>query len=184
MIIAESTLTPETGEHGYLLALGEEYQWPPQWPYGWRCGPVGSDTAHILTDTDTGTITITIQTHDETPPPEIGPGWGPAEEISLHATELTPLILILGSGDFDEAEPDDGPLALPTDRVPAWIRMRLYCRTTNPEPRVGDRDEHHLIQLWAAPQNPPVHPELTESDLTLRRSYQDDFDQSAATWRQ
>jgi hypothetical protein len=184
VIIAETTLTPETGEYGYLLALGEEYEWPPQWPYGWRCGPIGSDTAHILTDTDTGTITITVQTHDEPPPPETGPGWGPAEEISLHATEDTPLIYILGSGDFEEAEPDDGPLALPTDPVPVWIRMRLYCRTAHPEPGVGDRDERHLIQLWAAPQKPPVHPELTESDLTLRRSYKEDFDRSAAAWRQ
>ncbi|MFI6475336.1 hypothetical protein ACIBL5_34440 [Streptomyces sp. NPDC050516] len=62
--------------------------------------------------------------------------------------------------------------------------MRLYCHSAHPEPGVGDRDERHLIQLWAAPQQPPVHPELTESDLTLRCSYKEDFDQSAAAWRQ
>ncbi|MEV4441391.1 hypothetical protein AB0K09_20675 [Streptomyces sp. NPDC049577] len=183
MIIAETTLTPETGEYGYLLALGEEYEWPPEWPYGWRCGPIGSDTAHILTDTDTGAITIAIQTHDEPPPPETGPGWGPAEEISLHATE-TPTLYILGSGDFEEVEPDDGPLTLPTDQVPAWIRMRLYCHTPDPEPGVGNRGERHLIQLWAAPQEPPVHPEPAPSDLALRHSYKEDFDQSTAAWPQ
>ncbi|WP_406510579.1 hypothetical protein [Streptomyces sp. NBC_00212] len=62
--------------------------------------------------------------------------------------------------------------------------MRLYCHSAHPEPGVGDRAERHLIQLWAAPQQPPVHPELTESDLTLRCSYKEDFDQSAAAWRQ
>ncbi|MFI2206696.1 hypothetical protein ACH47Z_39425 [Streptomyces sp. NPDC020192] len=118
MITAEPTLAPETGEYGYLLALGEDYAWPPQWPYGWRCGPIGSDTAHILTDTDTdtdtdtGTGTITVQTHDAPPPPETEPAWGPAEEISLHATEDAPVIYILGSGDLEEAEPEDGPLAV------------------------------------------------------------------------
>ncbi|MEU7429171.1 hypothetical protein [Streptomyces sp. NPDC040750] len=32
MIIAETTLTPETGEYGYLLTFGEDYEWPPEWP--------------------------------------------------------------------------------------------------------------------------------------------------------
>lgn len=73
MIIAEITLTPETGAYGYLLTLGEDCEWPPEWPYGWRCGPMGTDTAHILTDTDTGTVTITLQTHDEPPPPTRAP---------------------------------------------------------------------------------------------------------------
>ncbi|MEV6839400.1 hypothetical protein AB0N17_33685 [Streptomyces sp. NPDC051133] len=185
MIISESTLTPETGEYGYLLALGEDYEWPPQWPYGWRCGPIGTDTAHILTDTDTGTITITVQTRDEPPPPETDPAWGPAEEMSLHATQDTPVIYILGSGDFDEAEPEDGPLQLPTCQVSAWIRMRLYCHTPAPElSGTGGRGERHLIQLWTAPEQPPVHPELTESDLTRRHAYKEDFDQGAAAWRQ
>ncbi|MEU0859404.1 hypothetical protein [Streptomyces griseofuscus] len=62
--------------------------------------------------------------------------------------------------------------------------MRLYCHVDDHEPGVGDRGEHHLIQLWAAPEAPPVHPELTEADLTLRRSYTDDFEQSVAAWRQ
>ncbi|MGW7822405.1 hypothetical protein ACWGLF_30825 [Streptomyces puniciscabiei] len=188
MIIAETTWTPETGEYGYLLALGGDYEWPPQWPYGWRCGPVGSGTAHILTATDTGTIAITVQTHDAPAPSETDPAWGPAEEMSLHATEVTPVIYILGSGEFEEAEPEseDGPLQLPSDQVPEWIRMRLYCHTPtpNPEPGVGDRGERHLIQLWVAPQQPPVHPQLTESDLTRRRAYKEDFDQGAGAWQQ
>ncbi|OIJ99216.1 hypothetical protein BIV25_09280 [Streptomyces sp. MUSC 14] len=173
MIIAETTLTPVTGEYGYLLALGGAYEWPPEWPYGWRCGPIGSDTAHIITDTDTGTITITVQTHDEPPPLQSAPGWGPPEEISLHATEDAPVLYILGTGDFWEAEPDDGPLRLPADRMPVWIRMRLYCHTADPEPGIGDRGERHLIQLWAAPEEPPVHPQPTASDLVLRRSYEE-----------
>ncbi|MFF3918355.1 hypothetical protein ACFYZB_33625 [Streptomyces sp. NPDC001852] len=148
--------------------------------YGWRCGPIGSDTAHIPTDMDTGTITITVQTHDAPPPPETGPVWGPAEEMSLHATDDTPVIYILGSGDFEEAGPEGGPLQLPTDHAPVWIRMRLHCHT--PEPGVGDRGERHLMQLWAAPQQPPVHPRLTESELTQRRAYKEDFDQRPGAW--
>ncbi|GAA3131432.1 hypothetical protein GCM10010521_16760 [Streptomyces rameus] len=184
MIIAETTLTPETGAYGYLLTLGEDCPWPPEWPYGWRCGPIGTDTAHILTDTDTGTITITLQIHDEPPPPWTDPAWGSAEEMSLRATEGAPVIHILGSGDFEEAEPEDGPLQLPVDHLPASVRMRLYCHTPDPEPGVGDRGERHLIQLWAAARQPPVHPRLTESHLTQRRAYKEDFDQSAAAWQQ
>ncbi|MFJ5534671.1 hypothetical protein [Streptomyces sp. NPDC093261] len=67
--------------------------------------------------------------------------------MSLHATEETPVIHILGSGGFEEAEPEDGPLQLPTDHVLAWIRMRLYCRTADLEPGVGDRGQSHLIPL-------------------------------------
>ncbi|MFI2206729.1 hypothetical protein ACH47Z_39615 [Streptomyces sp. NPDC020192] len=62
--------------------------------------------------------------------------------------------------------------------------QRRYCHTPNPEPGIGDRGERHLSQLWAAPQQPPVHPQLTESDLTQRRAYKEDFDQSADTWQQ
>ncbi|MFJ4585660.1 hypothetical protein [Streptomyces echinatus] len=104
--------------------------------------------------------------------------------MSLRATEDTPLIYILGSGDFEEAEPDEGPLPLPIEQLPAWMRMRLYCHTATPECGVGDRGERHLIQLWAAPEEPPVHPELTESDLAQRRGYKEDFDQSATAWRE
>ncbi|GAA3114703.1 hypothetical protein GCM10017687_29780 [Streptomyces echinatus] len=63
------------------------------------------------------------------------------------------------------------------------MRMRLYCRTATPEFGVGGRGERHLIQLWATPEEPPVHPELTESDLTQRRCYKEDFHRSAAAWR-
>ncbi|RRQ72594.1 hypothetical protein CQW39_31140 [Streptomyces griseofuscus] len=90
---------------------------------------------------------------------------------------------MLGSGDFEEAAPENGPLTLPLDRVPTWIRMRLYGHVDDHEPGVGDRGEHHLIHLWAAPEAPPVHPELTEADRTPRRSYKNDFDQSVAAWR-
>ncbi|MFI2206697.1 hypothetical protein ACH47Z_39430 [Streptomyces sp. NPDC020192] len=40
------------------------------------------------------------------------------------------------------------------------------------------------MQLWAAPQQPPVHPQLTGSDLTRRRAYKEAFDQSADAWQQ
>ncbi|MFJ8097527.1 NucA/NucB deoxyribonuclease domain-containing protein [Streptomyces griseofuscus] len=92
LITTETTLTPETSEYGYPLTVGEDYEWPPEWPYGWRCGPIGKDTAHIITDTDTdtGTFTITVQTHDGPPPPETDPAWSAAEEVSLHATETPP----------------------------------------------------------------------------------------------
>ena len=46
MIIAETILAPETGEYGYLLALGEDYEWLRVAIRLSVRGPIGSDGAH------------------------------------------------------------------------------------------------------------------------------------------
>ncbi|MER6226112.1 hypothetical protein ABT189_37120 [Streptomyces sp900105755] len=46
-----------------------------------------------------------------------------------------------------DAWPDEEP---PLGLTPApdgsdWVRMRLYCRTDDPEPGIGDHGERHLV---------------------------------------
>lgn len=49
--------------------------------------------------------------------------------------------------------------------------MRLHCHADDPEPGIGDHGEHHLIQLWRAPETAPVHPDITAEDRQARAEY-------------
>ena len=49
--------------------------------------------------------------------------------------------------------------------------MRLYCQADDPEPGIGGHGERHLVQLWRAPQAPPLHPEISEEDRQARAEY-------------
>ncbi|MFJ8158905.1 hypothetical protein [Streptomyces sp. NPDC094468] len=118
------------------MTFTDDYEYPAEMPFGWRCGPATDANAVVLTTTDTGPLQMTIQVHDTPPAPETGDGWEPAEEISLR-TDLPALHLAaLESGDITDAWPDEDPtLTLP----PApdgndWVRMRLYCHTDDPNP--------------------------------------------------
>ncbi|WP_435642246.1 hypothetical protein ACR9VJ_00165 [Streptomyces sp. H49] len=53
--------------------------------------------------------------------------------------------------------------------------MRLYCHADDPEPGTGDHGERHLVQLWPAPQTPPVHSDISEEDRQARAEYAADM---------
>lgn len=88
-------------------------------------------------------------------------------------TELPTLYLAtLEQGDILDAWPPDAPLDIPPSRHSAeWVRMRLYCQADDPEPGIGDHGEHHLVQIWRAPQTPPEQPEFTDADRQARAEY-------------
>ncbi|CAO5184562.1 conserved hypothetical protein [Frankia sp. AiPs1] len=173
MLLKDVVLTVEVQESGYLLALGEDDDYPTEMPYGWRCGPAGASSIVVLTTTDTGPVSLTMQLHDTPPPPDSSTGWEPVEEVSLHADTNTIAVRVLGQGDIVDAWPDhEAPLVIPPAAGdPQWIRLRLHCHVDHHEPGLGDRGERHLIQLWHAEQTPPIHPPLSAADLEARAAY-------------
>ncbi|MDG5804674.1 hypothetical protein P9869_18775 [Streptomyces ossamyceticus] len=174
MLVRASSFTVELGENGYLIGFTDDYAYPAEMPFGWRCGPATANSAVVLTTTDTGPLRITVQIHDAPPPAETDGDWEPAEELSLRTDLPDVSLATLEQGDAMDAWPDDEP---PVPAPPAldasdgWVRMRLYCHTDDPEPGIGDHGERHLVQLWSAPEAPPVHPDLTEEDRRARAEY-------------
>ncbi|MFF3148305.1 hypothetical protein ACFVRU_43000 [Streptomyces sp. NPDC057927] len=177
MLVRASSFTVELGEGGYLIGFTDDYEYPKEMPFGWRCGPATDAGAVVLTTTDTGPLQLTVQVHDAPPAPESGAEWEPAEEISLQADLPALYVATLEQGDILDAWPDDEPpLEFPfsTDSSD-WVRMRLYCHADDPEPGIGDHGERHLVQLWPAPHTPPVHPDITEADRQARADYAADM---------
>ncbi|UXY24230.1 hypothetical protein N8I84_40330 [Streptomyces cynarae] len=175
MLVREVSFTVDLGENGYLIGFTDDYEYPAEMPFGWRCGPATDDGAVVLTTTDTGPLQMTIQVHDAppAPAPETSDEWEPAEEISLRADDPTLSLATLEQGDILDPWPEEEPVLKvpPAPDGQGWGRMRLYCHTDDPEPGIGDHGECHLIQLWRAPQTPPVHPEITEADRQARAEY-------------
>ncbi|MFG2951924.1 hypothetical protein [Streptomyces adustus] len=173
MLVRASSFTVELGENGYIIGFTDDYEYPAEMPFGWRCGPATDANAVVLTTTDTGPLQMTIQVHDAPPAPEVGGGWEPAEEISLRVDLPTLHLATLESGDVMDAWPDEEtPLHLaPAPDGGDWVRMRLYCHADDPEPGIGDHGERHLVQLWPAPETPPLHPDITEEDRQARAEY-------------
>ncbi|MEV6946835.1 hypothetical protein AB0N07_33685 [Streptomyces sp. NPDC051172] len=173
MLVRASSFTVELGENGYLIGFTDDYEYPAEMPFGWRCGPATDANAVVLATTDTGPLQMTIQVHDAPPVPETDGGWEPAEEMSLRADLPTLHLATLESGDIMDAWPDEeAPLRLrPAPDGGDWVRMRLYCHADDPEPGIGDHGERHLVQLWPAPETPPVHPDITEEDRQARADY-------------
>jgi hypothetical protein len=177
MLISASSFTVDLGENGYLIGFTDDYVYPSEMPFGWRCGPATDANAVVLTTTDTGPLQITIQIHDTPPAPETGGEWEPAEEISLRTDLPTLYLATLEQGDILDAWPDEEP-ALEAPSSPDshdWMRMRLYCHADDPEPGIGDHGERHLVQLWPAAQTPPIHPDITEEDRQARAEYAADM---------
>ncbi|MEU2307905.1 hypothetical protein [Streptomyces misionensis] len=177
MLIRETTFTVDLGEHGYLIGFDDDYDFPTEMPFGWRCGPATDATAVVLPTTDTGPLQMTVQMHDNPPDTEPGDGWEPAEEMSLLADTPTLYLATIGQGDFWDAWPgDQPPLEAPAAAGSGgWVRMRLYCHADDPAPGTGDHGERHLVQLWPAPQTPPVHPDISEADRQARAEYAADM---------
>ncbi|WP_331743196.1 hypothetical protein OG762_47300 (plasmid) [Streptomyces sp. NBC_01136] len=185
MLVRATSFTVDLGEGGYLIGFTDDYEYPGEMPFGWRCGPAGEAGAVVLTTTDTGPLQMTVQVHDAPPGPERGYDWEPAEEISLRADISTLRLATLEQGDILDAWPDEEPpLHIPpfpdgsdgSDGFDGFdgfdgVRMRLYCHAADPEPGIGDHGERHLVQLWRAPDMPPVHPEITEADRQARADY-------------
>ncbi|MEU0822987.1 hypothetical protein [Streptomyces mirabilis] len=177
MLVRASSFTVELGEGGYLIGFTDDYEYPKEMPFGWRCGPATDAGAIVLTVTDTGPLQLTVQLHDAPPAPEASGEWEPAEEISLQADLPALYVATLEQGDILDAWPDDEPpleFPLSTDSSD-WVRMRLYCHADDPEPGIGDHGERHLVQLWPAPHTPPVHPDITEADRQARADYAADM---------
>ncbi|MYR87125.1 hypothetical protein GTY41_19790 [Streptomyces sp. SID685] len=175
MLIRETTFTVDLGENGYLIGFDDDYDFPSEMPFGWRCGPATPATAVVLPTTDTGTLRMTVQLHDSPPDAERGDGWEPAEEMSLLADTPTLCVATIGQGDFWDAWPEEEPPLEASAKGDGWVRMRLYCHVDDAEPGTGDRGERHLIQFWPAPQTPPVHPDISEADRQARAAYAADM---------
>ncbi|GHE58285.1 hypothetical protein [Streptomyces capitiformicae] len=178
MLVHASSFTVDLGENGYLIGFTDDYDYPREMPFGWRCGPATEANAVVLTTTDTGPLQLTVQVHDAPPAPEPGGDWEPAEELSLRADLPRVCLATLEQGDILDAWPDDEPpLQAPTSpgAFDGWVRMRLYCHADDPEPGIGDHGERHLIQFWPAPEAPPIHPEITEEDRQARADYAADM---------
>ncbi|MET9176263.1 hypothetical protein ABZX64_35335 [Streptomyces misionensis] len=109
MLIRETTFTVDLGEHGYLIGFDDDYDFPTEMPFGWRCGPATDATAVVLPTTDTGPLQMTVQMHDNPPDTEPGDAWEPAEEMSLLADTPTLYLATIGQGDFWDAWPGDQP---------------------------------------------------------------------------
>ncbi|WP_227026092.1 hypothetical protein [Streptomyces fodineus] len=56
MLLREVTFTVDVGEHGYLIGFDDDYDFPSEMPFGWRCGPLTAATAVVLPTTDTGPL--------------------------------------------------------------------------------------------------------------------------------
>ncbi|MEU1600562.1 hypothetical protein ABZ468_49460 [Streptomyces sp. NPDC005708] len=177
MLVSASSFTVELGENGYLIGFTDDYAYPSEMPFGWRCGPAADANAVVLTTTDTGPLQITIEVHDTPPAPETGGEWEPAEELSLRTDLPTLYLATLEQGDILDAWPEEEPtLEAPSSSDShGWMRMRLYCHADDPEPGIGDHGERHLVQLWPAPQTPPLHPDITEEDRQARAEYAADM---------
>ncbi|MFF7368619.1 hypothetical protein [Streptomyces tricolor] len=173
MIVHTVSLTVDLGESGYLIGFTDDYDYPAEMPYGWRCGPAADASAVVLTTTDTGPLNLTVEIHDTPPDNAPSGGWEAAEELSLHVDLPTLHLATLEQGDIVDAWPDDEPpVRLPVTRDSgAWARMRLYCYANDPEPGIGDHGERHLLQLWPAPPAPPIHPEISDADRQARSAY-------------
>ncbi|MER6916050.1 hypothetical protein ABT354_30630 [Streptomyces sp. NPDC000594] len=121
------------------------------------------DQANIMTGTSWGDINVTVEIHDTEPEPELIP-WDEAVEFSMRFTRDGPMIGSLITEDLTDlpipsGEGDDRP----------W-RLRLHARGRDTATTLGDRPvlpdgtlpEHHLIQLWPAPQTPENRLKLTD----------------------
>ena len=173
MLVRESSFTVALGENGYLIGFTDDYDYPDEMPFGWRCGPATDEGAVVLTTTDTGPLHLAIQIHDAPPAPETSGDWEATEEMSLRADVPALCLATLEQGDILDAWPDKEPFLEipPSPDGEEWVRMRLYCHADNPEPGIGDHGERHLIQLWRAPHTPPVHPDITDTDRQARAEY-------------
>jgi hypothetical protein len=173
MLLRELTFTIDVGEHGYLIGFDDDYDFPREMPFGWRCGPATEAIVVVLPTTDTGPLQMTVQVHDTPPSPELDDGWEPAEEMSLLADAPALCLATIGQGDFWDAWPEqEPPLEMPlSGEGEEWVRMRLYCHADDPEPGIGDHGERHLVQFWRAHQAPGVHPEITDADRQARAEY-------------
>ncbi|MGW2621147.1 hypothetical protein [Streptomyces sp. NPDC001500] len=173
MLVRTSSFTVGLGENGYLIGFTDDFDYPAEMPFGWRCGPATDASAVVLTTTDTGPLRLTVEVHDSSPPPEASGAWEPAEEMSLRTEAPTLYLATLEQGDILDAwPPDETPLDIPpTSEGGEWVRMRLYCHADDPEPGIGDHGEHHLVQLWRAPRTTPEHPEITDAHRQVRAEY-------------
>ncbi|MFI6639089.1 hypothetical protein [Streptomyces sp. NPDC050504] len=175
MLVRACSFTVDLGENGYLIGFTDDYAYPAEMPFGWRCGPADDANAVVLTTTDTGPLNLTVQIHDGPPPPEPAGTWHDVEELSLRADLSFVCVATLDQGDIPDAwPPDEEPLTLPPSTGGGdgnWVRMRLYCHADDPEPGIGDHGERHLVQFWHAPQTPPVHPDITEEHRQDRAAY-------------
>ncbi|MEU6775139.1 hypothetical protein [Streptomyces sp. NPDC046759] len=177
MLVCEASFTVDLGEHGYFIGF-DDYDFPPEMPFGWRCGPATQATAVVLPTTDTGPLQMTVQIHDSPPRPESGDGRELPEELSLLTETSTFYLATIGQGDFWDAWPEEQPpfqAPPPAADSGGWVRMRLYCHVDNPQPGIGDHGERHLIQLWSAPQTLPVHPDISAADRWARVEYAADM---------
>ncbi|MDX3025635.1 hypothetical protein [Streptomyces acidiscabies] len=173
MLVRAVSFTVDLGENGYLVGFTDDWAYPDEMPFGWRCGPATDADAVVLTTTDTGPLRLTVQLHDTPPPPETNLAREPAEELSLRPELPVLHLATLEQGDILDAWPPDQPplVLLDTPGPDDWVRMRLYCHADDPVPGIGDRGERHLIQLWPAPEAPLVHPDTTDTDRQARTRY-------------
>ncbi|MFE9679805.1 hypothetical protein ACFYO5_37895 [Streptomyces sp. NPDC006259] len=173
MLVRASSFTVDLGENGYLIGFTDDYAYPAEMPFGWRCGPAtGEANAVVLTTTETGPLHLTVQVYDGPPPPEAGGDWELAEEMSLRVEVPALCLATLEQGDVLDAWPQDQvPLDVPASDSGGWVRMRLYCHADDPEPGIGDHGERHLVQFWPTPHMPPVHPDITQADRQARAEY-------------
>ncbi|MCC5481053.1 hypothetical protein [Streptomyces barringtoniae] len=172
MLVREATFTVDVGENGYLIGFDDDYDWPKEMPFGWRCGLATDSNAIVMPTTDTGPVQMIIQVHDGPPAPERGNDWEPPEEISLRADYPELCLAVIRSEFWDAWPEDEPPLEVPpSNEGEQWVRMRLYSHADDPEPGIGDHGERHLVQLWRAPQAPSLHPEITDADRQARAEY-------------
>ncbi|RAG81053.1 hypothetical protein DN069_34810 [Streptacidiphilus pinicola] len=145
------TLRP-LGE-GYVITLGDAYDYPGEWQHDDRSVQVNGESAvQVSCVTDTGDLALRIEFHDQASGPDDSRAWqfGP-EDALLQAASENLLLVIPCQGDLSE-QPTEPPLALPTASPgkPCRFHIRLYGRADSTEFGVGARGEHHLIQLWPA----------------------------------
>ncbi|ANP52334.1 hypothetical protein J2Z21_008767 [Streptomyces griseochromogenes] len=59
------------------IGFDDDYDFPPEMPFGGRRGPVTETVAVVLPATDSGTLRMTVQVHDSLPRPVPGEDGGP-----------------------------------------------------------------------------------------------------------
>lgn len=154
MLLRHTDVTLRPLGEGYVIALSEEYDYPGPWQDDRSIQSNGECAAQVSCVTDTGDLALRIELHDQEPDPDISRTWqfGPEDTVLRAETEYL-MLVIPCQGDLSEQWIDDEPpLALPSGPAggPRAFQVRLYSRADSNEPGIGDRGEHHLIQLWPA----------------------------------